>query len=107
MHGSAGAATPTSATRRAALHAAGLDSLAGYAYDIAADEALILGSEKGASLRALLRSLAAPDRPVDVLRNGRVPADAAAFADVYIRGRAELKGWLRAVGGLKARRTLT
>lgn len=93
--------------RRAALHRIGLDSGASYRHDALIEAGLLdEESDRGADLRALLRGLARDARPTDVLRNGAVPeTDAAAFADVHIRGREELASWLRsgAATALRAR----
>ena len=72
--------------RRAAMQQAGLDDPAHYAIDALRDDAMLTGA-RGNDLRALVRSLATKSRPVDVLRNGPVPAaDVEAFAGVYQRG---------------------
>jgi 7-cyano-7-deazaguanine synthase in queuosine biosynthesis len=86
--------------RRASLHAIGADNET-YAYDLAAESALFLGrSAKGASVRALIRSLASTASPHDVLRNGPIPqGQTEAFAEMYMRGRDELRRWLIAAGG--------
>lgn len=82
--------------RRAALHHVGLDNGAHYAFD-ALNEPAAMAGERGADLRAILRSLNRSARPIDVLRNGPVlPADLPEFARVYASGRAELLAWLRA-----------
>jgi hypothetical protein len=57
--------------RRAALHAAGIDSPSGYPYDIAADANLIESTTKGASPRALVRALSVEPGRSDVLPSGR------------------------------------
>jgi 7-cyano-7-deazaguanine synthase in queuosine biosynthesis len=84
--------------RRASLHRLGLDDANGYRRDALGDDDLLAEeSDRGASLRALVRGLARSPRPTDVLRNGSVPAvDAAAFAEVNQRGREELAVWLQA-----------
>ncbi len=94
--------------RRAALHRIALDSAASYRHDaLTEDELLDEESDRGADLRALVRGLARDPRPNDVLRNGTVPpADAGAFANVYMRGRAELTAWLRSGTGTALRRRL-
>lgn len=85
--------------RRAALHAIGQDT-ENYAYDIAVDPGFLGTSQKGASVRALIRSLAHRSSPHDVLRNGAIPnGETAQFAEMYERGRAELRRWLTAAGG--------
>lgn len=82
--------------RRAALHHVGLDDADDYAFD-ALNEPDELAQKRGADLRALVRSLNRPARPIDVLRNGPVPPDdVRAFADVFDRGRIEILTWLRA-----------
>lgn len=84
--------------RRAAMHHVGLDNPQDYAFD-ALHEDLELVADRGNDLRSLVRSLATPVRPIDVLRNGPVPsADVPAFASVYERGRAEILAWIRACG---------
>ena len=51
-------------------------------------------------MRALIRSLAHRSSPQDVLRNGTIPnGETAQFAEMYERGRAELRRWLTAAGG--------
>lgn len=92
--------------RRASLHHASLPG-GSYAYDLKTDYKLIAETGKGASLRALLRSLSSPARPTDVLRTGPIPnGEAPEFADVYARGREELLTWLQADGGRQIRRRL-
>ena len=92
--------------RRAALHTIGQDTER-YAYDIAAEPELLQSSQRGASLRALIRVLAQRFSPTDVLRNGPIPRrEAPQFAAVYERGRSELREWLEAVGGDDVRRRL-
>ena len=82
--------------RRAAMHHVGLDQAADYAYD-ALREDVEMANKKGNDLRALIRSLNRPSRPIDVLRNGAVPAvDIPAFAGVYERGRREILTWMTA-----------
>jgi len=85
--------------RRAALHAVGQDT-DHYAFDIATRPELLGPGQKGASVRALIRSLAQSPSPRDVLRNGPIPdGETAKFAGMYERGRAELWQWLTAAGG--------
>lgn len=82
--------------RRAAMHQVGLDDAGDYAFD-ALNEPGEMGQERGADLRALVRSLNGLLRPLDVLRNGPVrPEELQAFAGVHGRGRAEILSWLRA-----------
>ena len=87
--------------RRAALHRIGLDAGASYRRDALTDAELLMPkSDRGADLRALVRGLARDPHPNDVLRNGAVPAaDAAAFGNVYYRGRYELAAWIAAGAG--------
>lgn len=86
--------------RRAALHRVGLDAAASYRHDALTDARLLdENADRGADLRALVRGLARDARPYDVLRNGSVPTDPAAFVDVYRRGRNELATWLVAGAG--------
>lgn len=81
--------------RRAALHRVGLDQATDYAFD-ALTEKDEMSMERGADLRALVRSLNRSARPIDVLRNGPVPSsDISDFAGVFERGRAEILAWLR------------
>lgn len=81
--------------RRGAMHHVGLDHAGDYAFD-ALNERTEMEGERGADLRALVRALNNPTRPLDVLRNGPVaPSDLDAFAGVYARGRAEILAWLR------------
>ena len=89
--------------RRASMHRVGWDSLQDYAWDAMSDEALLDGtSQSGADLRALLHSLARGEGPSDHLRNGPVPAvDAAVTHELYLRGRHELREWIRDVGTVK------
>lgn len=92
--------------RRAALHTIHEDTER-YAYDIAVEPELLQSSQKGASLRALIRVLAQRSSPTDVLRNGPIPnGEAAQFAAMYERGRGELRRWLEAAGGADVRRRL-
>ena len=82
--------------RRASMHHVGLDKPDDYSFDALADEVALIG-DRGNDLRALIRSLNRPYRPVDVLRNGPVPAkDIPAFAGVYERGRREILTWMTA-----------
>ncbi|HMJ35414.1 MAG TPA: Qat anti-phage system QueC-like protein QatC [Baekduia sp.] len=81
--------------RRASMHVVGLDRRADYLYDAFADPRLAYPNLTGASLRALLDSLHRPEKPSDVLINGRIPnGEAKAFFEVYSRGRDELRAWL-------------
>lgn len=81
--------------RRAAMHHVGLDDPNDYSFD-ALHESAELSGDRGGDLRALVRSLATESRPIDVLRNGPIPApDVAAFADVHKRGREEILVWIR------------
>jgi hypothetical protein len=82
--------------RRAALHAVGLDRWEDYSYD-ALREAAELRGDRGSDLRAMLRSLYRNAQPIDVLRNGPVPAaELENYAGVYKRGRVEMLTWMRA-----------
>ena len=82
--------------RRAALHHVGLDNPDDYSFD-ALNEPDEMAADRGADLRALVRSLSRTALPIDVLRNGPVPpADVTAFSGVVERGRAEILAWLRA-----------
>jgi 7-cyano-7-deazaguanine synthase in queuosine biosynthesis len=82
--------------RRAAMHHIGLDRAEDYAYDALREDAE-MANKKGNDLRALIRSLNQPARPIDVLRNGALPAaDIPAFAGVYERGRREILTWMTA-----------
>jgi 7-cyano-7-deazaguanine synthase in queuosine biosynthesis len=94
--------------RRAALHRIGLDAGASYRHDALTDAALFAeGSDRGADMRALVRGLARDPHPYDVLRNGAVPAgDAAAFGDVYLRGREEIAAWVLGGAGDELRALL-
>jgi 7-cyano-7-deazaguanine synthase in queuosine biosynthesis len=86
--------------RRASLHRIGEDRTSDYTWDALTDANFLRRDwESGASLRALLTSLGAVERPRDVLRNGRIPnGETRAFYDMYRRGRAELRSWLMAGG---------
>lgn len=93
--------------RRASMHAVGADVFRGhYAWDALNDATLLArASKRGRSLRALAASLGAPERPDDVLQNGRIPGgETAAFFDLYIRGRDELRAWLGGAGPELSRR---
>jgi 7-cyano-7-deazaguanine synthase in queuosine biosynthesis len=80
--------------RRSALYQAGLDNPIDYAYNALRDD-YEMSEGKGSDLRALIRSLNRASLPVDVLRNGPVPAqDVQAFAGVYQRGRREILAWM-------------
>lgn len=82
--------------RRASMHHVGLDGPDDYAFDVL-NEPDEMEQDRGADLRALVRSLNRPAAPLDVLRNGPVaPDEFDAFAGVYARGRAEILDWLRA-----------
>jgi 7-cyano-7-deazaguanine synthase in queuosine biosynthesis len=82
--------------RRASMHHVGLDDATDYAYDALREDAE-LANKKGNDLRALIRSLNRPSRPLDVLRNGPVPVtDISDFAGVYERGRREILAWMTA-----------
>jgi 7-cyano-7-deazaguanine synthase in queuosine biosynthesis len=81
--------------RRAALHHVGLDDPDDYSFD-ALNEPDEMEADRGADLRALVRSLNRTALPIDVLRNGPVPpADVIAFSGVVERGQAEILAWLR------------
>jgi 7-cyano-7-deazaguanine synthase in queuosine biosynthesis len=85
--------------RRASLHRVGRDTEP-YAWD-ALNEGTLLrrSSKRGRSLRALTASLGHDERPEDILLNGRIPnGETSAFFDVYQRGRAELREWLKGAG---------
>ncbi len=86
--------------RRASMHEAGWDSSGDYAWDAMNDRTLLDGeSQSGADLRALLHSLARSEGPSDHLRGGPVkPEDSAAVRALYLRGRSELRTWVRDVG---------
>lgn len=85
--------------RRAALHAVGQDKDE-YAWDLAREPEIVDAGERGASVRALVRTLSRPSSRRDVLRNGPIPDNEdAEFAALYERGRDELRQWLAAAGG--------
>ena len=93
--------------RRASMHRVGHDRFEGhYAWDALTDADLLRRSSKrGRSLRALAASLGQPERVEDVLAHGRIPnSETAAFFDVYRRGRAELRDWLKGAGPALRRR---
>jgi hypothetical protein len=80
--------------RRASLHQVGLDNPDDYAFDVLNEDDEMVG-DRGADLRALVRSLNRPAQVIDVLRNGPVPPDdISAFAGVFERGRVEILNWL-------------
>ena len=82
--------------RRASLHHVGLDRPDDYAFDVLREDDEMVG-DRGADLRALVRSLNRPAQAIDVLRNGPVPPDdISAFAGVFERGRVEILNWLTA-----------
>ncbi len=87
--------------RRGALDGVGLDAGASYRHDALTEaELLEEESDRGADPRALVRGLARGPHPNDVLRNGAVPADAAAAFDaVYRRDRDELSSWITTGAG--------
>jgi 7-cyano-7-deazaguanine synthase in queuosine biosynthesis len=93
--------------RRASMHHVGEDRFKGhYGWD-ALHDASLLGREckRGRSLRALTASLGRPERTEDVVENGRIPnGETRAFFDVYRRGRAELRDWLKGAGPALRRR---
>jgi len=82
--------------RRASLHRIGEDRSGDYTWDALTDPNFLRRDrESGASLRALLTSLGRTTKPVDVLRNGRIPnGETRKFFDMYCRGRDELRAWL-------------
>lgn len=84
--------------RRASMHRIGRDSADGYEIDVlSSTEILDPRLESGRSLRALIASLQQESRPTDVLRNGPIPAaDAHSFAELYERGRSEMREWISA-----------
>lgn len=87
--------------RRAAMRHVGRDRVKGhYAWDALKDaELLARSSERGRSLRALAASLGREERVEDILANGRIPnGEVPAFFDLYRRGRAELRKWLKGAG---------
>jgi hypothetical protein len=60
-------------------------------------EVAALEGDRGSDLRAVIRSLNHPFRPLDVLRNGPVPpGDLGNFSGVYERGRREILAWMHA-----------
>jgi 7-cyano-7-deazaguanine synthase in queuosine biosynthesis len=82
--------------RRSALHHVGLDDASDYAFDVLHEETE-LELDRGSDARALIRSLSQKAQPIDILRNGPVPADQiSAFARVYERGRGEILAWMDA-----------
>jgi 7-cyano-7-deazaguanine synthase in queuosine biosynthesis len=90
--------------RRSALHRVGLDDADDYAFD-ALNEPDEMAHDRGADLRALVRSLNRSARPIDILRNGPVPLEGIHdFADVFERGRVEILAWLRAAVTARALR---
>ena len=86
--------------RRASMHRVGWDSPRHYAWDAMSDESLLDGSsQSGADLRALLHSLARGEGLSDHLRSGPVPmGHSSATRELYLRGREELRNWIRDVG---------
>jgi 7-cyano-7-deazaguanine synthase in queuosine biosynthesis len=82
--------------RRSALHHVALDDPADYAFNALQEDTELTG-DRGSDLRALIRSLSQRSHPIDILRNGPVPAgDLKAFADAYERGRREIRTWMSA-----------
>lgn len=92
--------------RRASMHHVGADAYADYGLDALSDTTLLDGaSGRGRSLRALTLSLRRAEHIEDVLINGRVPnGETPSFFDVYRRGRAELREWLKGAGPELAKR---
>ena len=93
--------------RRASMHHVGRDQLKGhYAWDaLTESELLNTRRKRGLSLYALTASLNEPERMEDILKNGRIPnGEAPAFFEMYCRGRAELRDWLKGAGPDLARR---
>ena len=91
--------------RQASIHAAGLEDHTDYAFDVL-HEAQFLDAGKGraADLLAVLSSLRRSPGRFDVLRNGPVAAsDVHGYADVYRRGRDELRSWINARGSAELR----
>ena len=86
--------------RRSSMHRIGWDSPLDYAWDAMNDKALLdSASQSGADLRALLHSLSRGEGAWDHLRSGPVPAeDSAPSHELYLRGRSELRNWIRDVG---------
>lgn len=82
--------------RRASMHHAGLDDADDYSFDVLHEDTE-LELDRGSDLRALIRSLNRKSQPIDILRNGPVPAeDIAEFIGVYERGRSEILAWMSA-----------
>jgi 7-cyano-7-deazaguanine synthase in queuosine biosynthesis len=94
--------------RRASMHHIGQDRVAEYAWDALTDTDLLQRDwNSGASLRSLAQSLSQPERPVDVMRNGRIPGgETHQFFEVYRRGREELRAWFASGAGPELRRRL-
>ena len=86
--------------RRASMHHIGWDSPLDYAWDAMSEKALLNGtSQSGADLRALLHSLAREEGSWDHLRSGPVRGEESADTrELYLRGRRELRTWVRDVG---------
>ena len=86
--------------RRASMFEVGWDDPDDYAWDAMSDSTLLDGrSQSGADLRALLHSLSRSEGQSDHLRNGPVPPeDSASMRGLYLRGRRELRIWVRAAG---------
>lgn len=95
--------------RRASMCCVGWDSADGYRVDALRHGALLRrGSQKGASLRAMVTSLIAPADPYAVLRNGPIPdGEAQAFDALYRRGRDELLQWIRTGGSATLHRLVS
>lgn len=94
--------------RRAALHHVGQDRAGDYAWDALTDADLLRRDwDSGASIRALVTSLAQPARSLDVTKNGRIPGgEGRAFFELYKRGREELLGWFLPGAGPELRSRL-
>ena len=86
--------------RRSSMHRIGWDSPLDYAWDAMSETALLdSASQSGADLRALLHSLSRGEGAWDHLRSGPVPVkDSAPAHELYLRGRSELRNWVRDVG---------
>ena len=83
--------------RRAALHQLGADDPRHYRVDVGDQAFLASGGTRTRHLRALIDSIRRPSRPRDILRSGPIPRGRVReFSEVYERGRAEIRAWLRA-----------
>jgi hypothetical protein len=83
--------------RRVALHALDADDPGEYRVDVGDAAVMHGGGVRASHIRPLIASARRPDRPTDILSSGPPPRGRTReFADLYVRGRAEIRAWLDA-----------